>query len=184
MRIEQSTTPVVILPTRSAQPAASRSFGALLHGSPRLGEKEAQALLSDAWSKVVGQAPSRDTSLLLTAHWALETDTGRAMPGHNFAGIKASPQAQGAFFDTIEGHGATQRGIRAKFRTYDSPEAGARDYVSLLKTRYPSALEAARVGDVTDFAQALAAGGYFTADPAAYSAGLLKRRENLEKPAV
>ncbi|MEO6599158.1 MAG: glucosaminidase domain-containing protein [Polyangiaceae bacterium] len=140
-------------------------------------------MLSGAWTAIVGQAPSRDTAQLLTAHWALETDGGRAMPGHNFAGIKASPTAKGAFFDTIEGHGAARRELSARFRVYDSPEAGARDYVKLLETRYPAALEAARSGDTADFARALAAGGYFTADPAAYSAGLRQRRENLAESA-
>ncbi len=130
---------------------------------------------------MVGQRPSRSTAQLLTAHWALETDAGRAMPGHNFAGIKANPHARGEVFDTIEGHGATQREVRARFRVYDSPEAGALDYVRLLDAHYPAALEAARVGDTTAFAQALARGGYFTADPAAYSSGLRHRRESLEK---
>lgn len=183
MRIEDSPARLVIVPTGTSRPETpSRCFRALLGPAP-LSPREAQALLSSAWSAVVGAPPSQDTAQLLTAHWALETDAGRAMPGHNFAGIKASPSAQGAFFQTIEGRGATQREVRARFRVYDSPEAGARDYIQLLKTRYPSALEAARVGDIADFARALAAGGYFTADPAAYSAGLRKRRESIAKSA-
>ena len=186
MRIEHSPTRLVILPAGASKPvtAPSRSFGALLQHPPRLSEKDAQAQLSGAWLAVVGEPPARGTAQLLTAHWALETDAGRAMPGHNFAGIKAGPKAPGALLETTEGHGATRREVSARFRVYDSPEAGARDYVNLLKTRYPAALEAARVGDSPGFAQALAAGGYFTADPAAYSSGLLKRRESIEKGAL
>ena len=182
MRIEHGATRLVILPTGASNPVTpTRPFSALLQRPPQLSAKDAQGLLSGAWTAVVGEPPSRETAQLLTAHWALETDGGRAMPGHNFAGIKASPQARGEIFDTIEGHGAARREVRARFRVYDSPEAGARDYVSLLEARYPVALEAARVGDASGFVNALAAGGYFTADPAAYSSGLRHRLESIEK---
>jgi flagellar protein FlgJ len=117
---------------------------------------------------------------LLTAQWALETDTGRSMYGHNFAGIKASPAAPGASFRTREGHGAERREVTARFRSYDSAEQGARDYVRLLADRYPRALDAAREGNVEGFAHALAVGGYFTAEPQAYARGLAQRLQELE----
>jgi len=120
------------------------------------------------------------TSALLTAHWALETDGGRCMPGHNFAGIKAAPAAPGKSFHTVEGHGATRREVSARFRVYESAEAGAQDYVKLLVRRYPDAVAAARAGDSAGFVQALARGGYFTAAPEAYAAGLAQRLATLE----
>ena len=94
------------------------------------------------------------------------------MPGNNFGGIKAAPSAAGASFRTSEGYGTTRRQVTARFRVYDSVEAAARDYVQLLATRYPAALAAARVGDTSGFARALAAGGYFTAEPLAYERAL------------
>jgi flagellum-specific peptidoglycan hydrolase FlgJ len=97
------------------------------------------------------------------------------MPGHNFAGIKAAPSAPGKSFPTVEGHGATGRVVNARFRTYENAEAGARDYVTLLATRYPDAIAAACAGDSAGFSRALAQGGYFTADPKAYAAGLEQR---------
>jgi flagellum-specific peptidoglycan hydrolase FlgJ len=103
------------------------------------------------------------------------------MPGHNFAGIKATAQAPGAQLRTVEGHGAGRREVTARFRAYDSAQAGARDYVHLLATRYPAALSAAAAGNAPAFAQALASGGYFTADPAAYAAGLEQRLHDLER---
>jgi flagellar protein FlgJ len=102
------------------------------------------------------------------------------MPAYNFAGIKAAPAARGADLRTVEGHGPTRREVTARFRVYDSAEAGARDYVHLLVTRFPAALAAARAGNAAEFARALAQGGYFTADPAAYSAGLEQRLRALE----
>ena len=136
--------------------------------------------LGSAWSALFGSPPTPRVISILTAHWALETDGGRCMPGHNFAGIKALPAARGVELRTVEGYGSARREVSARFRVYDSAEAGARDYLHLLATRYPAALEAAREGSAAGFTQALAHGGYFTADPVAYAAGLEQRLHALE----
>ena len=180
MRIEASQPSIVIAPTAVVSGRPAHSFGALLHQSTFLHAAEAQTLLANAWASVVGSVPGQKTSALLTAHWALETDAGRSMPGHNFAGIKATSAAPGAVFQTVEGFGSTRREVAARFRVYDSAEAGAHDYVRLLKARYPAALEAARVGDTAAFAHALAQGGYFSADPKAYAQGLAQRLNTLQ----
>jgi hypothetical protein len=133
---------------------------------------EAGALLARAWRAVLGDAPQAEAIRVLTAQWALETNSGHEMYGHNFGGIKASPSAPGKSYRTVEGYGANRRELRARFRVYASAYAGAEDYVRLLATRYPAALARARAADVPGFAHALAQGGYFTADPAAYARGL------------
>ncbi|MEO8905106.1 MAG: glucosaminidase domain-containing protein [Polyangiaceae bacterium] len=142
--------------------------------------EQVHAQLGCAWSAVVGTPAPPQALAILTAHWALETDAGRAMPGHNFAGIKAAPSARGALLTTVEGYGSTRREVSARFRVYDSAEAGARDYVHLLATRFPAALAAARAGSAAGFARALAQGSYFTADPVAYAAGLERRLHSLD----
>jgi len=179
MRIETSFTPAVADFPRAGQKTRS-SFHTLLV-EPSLSPSQARTLLGNAWTVVLGNLPEPCTSALLTAHWALETDAGRCMPGHNFAGIKATPGAPGKNFRTLEGHGASQHEVSARFRSYESAEAGARDYVRLLATRYPDAVTAARLGDSAGFANALARGGYFTAEPATYAAGLARRLESLER---
>jgi hypothetical protein len=180
MRIELEQRASAI--PRSDPSKPTRAFRASLRGESRpLAARDARALLGDAWSTVVGRSPSPRAVAILTAHWALETDGGRCMPGHNFAGIKAAPGAAGAELRTLEGHGAGQREVTARFRSYDSAQAGAADYVHLLATRYPAALAAAASGNAPAFTQALAAGGYFTADPVAYSAGLERRLADLER---
>jgi len=135
----------------------------------------ARSLLAEAWRAELGDAPPDHAVALLTAQWALETDGGRHMPGHNFGGIKASTGSPGANFRTVEGYGAGRREIEARFRIYPNAEAGARDYLRLLAHRYPAALAAARAGDLEGFSGALARGGYFTADPDAYARGLAAR---------
>jgi len=182
MRIETSE-PRAFPASRPAPAALPSSFHA--HGPrQRLSVPEARTLLGNAWTAVIGNLPEPHTSALLTAHWALETDAGRCMPGHNFAGIKAAPAAAGQSFSTMEGHGATRHEISARFRAYDSAEAGAHDYVRLLATRYPDAVRAARAGDSAGFARALAHGGYFTAAPETYAAGLEQRLAALDSGAV
>jgi hypothetical protein len=178
MRVELEH-PIRFAPSASG-PKPERSFRASLGQSTRLAARDAHALLGGAWSTVVGSSPSHRAVAILTAHWALETDGGRCMPGHNFAGIKAAAGAPGAQLRTVEGYGAGRREVSARFRAYDSPEAGARDYVHLLASRYPAALAAAAAGNAPAFAHALANGGYFTADPVAYAAGLEQRLHDLE----
>ena len=180
MRIEADAPRA--LATLASKATPQSSFRALLsRSSPaRLSPLEARALLGNAWSAVMGNLPQSRTSALLTAHWALETDGGRCMPGNNFAGIKAAPGAPGQAFPTIEGYGATRREVHARFRAYESPEAGALDYVKLLAARYPNAIAAARVGDSAGFARALAQGGYYTAAPEAYAAALQWRVGTLD----
>ncbi|HEY3254897.1 MAG TPA: hypothetical protein VGJ91_13145, partial [Polyangiaceae bacterium] len=90
--------------------------------------------------------------------------------------------ATGKSFATVEGHGSTRREVSARFRMYESAQAGAHDYVRLLAARYPDAVAAAQRGDSAGFAHALAHGGYFTADPATYTAGLEQRLAQLEQP--
>ena len=186
MRIDGSREPALVI-SPVGVPAPARSFREHLLAparAPRLKQSAAQTLLGEAWTQVVGSAPDARTAALLTAHWALETDAGRAMPGHNFAGIKASPAAPGALLRTVEGHGATRHEVSARFRVYDSAEAGALDYVHLLQARFPAALAAAQRGNTEGFARALAAGGYFTADPQVYAAGLLQRLADIEAGSV
>jgi hypothetical protein len=164
----------------AAVPVAPRARAYREQPSAHLHAAQARALLGAAWSSVLGSLPSARAVAILTAHWALETDAGRAMPGHNFAGIKAAPNARGVALPTPEGHGAARREVTARFRVYDNAEAGAVGYVRLLATRYPAAVVAANAGDAAGFSQALAHGGYCTADPQAYAVGIEQRLRELE----
>ena len=172
MRVDSSLPPE--LRTSSASPVRAQPFR-VTNAPEALSASSAHALLARAWETVLGGAAPASGVALLTAQWALETDTGRRMPGHNFGGIKAAPSAAGKSLRTVEGYGAARREVSARFRVYDSAESGAHDYLRLLADRYPAALEAARAGNVAGFAHALAAGSYFTADPKAYTRGLEQR---------
>lgn len=146
--------------------------------TPLTGSQAAEALQA-AWQGALGRAPSQNTLSVLVGQWAHETGRGSAMLNYNFGGIKGTgPGGASTVYGTHEGSGASEVQIRDRFRAYDSPEAGASDYLSLLQRRYPEALQAAERGDPVGFVQALKARGYFTGDEASYAksvAGLAQR---------
>jgi flagellum-specific peptidoglycan hydrolase FlgJ len=136
--------------------------------TPLTGTQAASAL-AQAWKQRHGRAADPGTITLLTAHWAHETDRGRAMLNFNFGGIKGKgPEGLQTSYVTHEGSGSSRARQVDTFRAYSSAESGARDYLELLGRRYPQALAAAEAGEPAAFVRALKAGGYFTADEQSY----------------
>jgi hypothetical protein len=154
-----------------APAASSRSREAQLvapEHTPLSGD-QAAAALSRAYTKLTGERPSPKTVAILTAQWAHETGRGASMYNYNFGGIKgAGPSGLSVSQRTTEGFGSTEQHITDRFRAYRSAGEGALDYVHLLKSNYPKALEAARQGDSEGFVHALKARGYFTGNEDAY----------------
>jgi hypothetical protein len=159
-----------VVPSVQGQPTAS--FRALAGGLTLLDGASASRYLAQGYQAVTGSPPSAAALDLLWAQWALETSRGQAMYGNNFGGIKAGARGPSALFSTTEGHGDSARRVRDRFRTYATPEEGARDYVGLLARRYPAAFEALQAGDVNRFAAGLHQGRYFTANPDSYRSAL------------
>ncbi len=132
--------------------------------------EQASSLIGDALEHVTGEKPKPETVAILTAQWAHETGHGASMFNYNFAGIKGSgPSGLSVAQRTHEGWGASERTITDSFRAYRTAEEGARDYVSLLKSRFPGALAAAQNGDPAATVHALKQAGYFTGDEGAYT---------------
>ena len=156
----------------------------------------ASAELRKAWGRVTGETPDDKTVALLTAQWAHETAHGASMYNYNFGGIKGTgPTGLSVEQHTKEGWGRSERQITDRFRAYESPAAGADDYVRLLTQRFPEAANAARIGDSEGFVHGLKQRGYFTGDAQAYqrsvsriSTGLLRGafgdNSNAEQPVV
>jgi flagellum-specific peptidoglycan hydrolase FlgJ len=147
------------------QTAAQRTQAKRTH----LTASAASAELRNAWTHVTGEIPDDTTVAVLTAQWAHETAHGAAMYNYNFGGIKGvGPTGLSVEQRTKEGSGRNERQITDRFRAYESPQAGAEDYVKLLMHRYPEAVNAARKGDSEGFVQSLKQRGYFTGDMRAY----------------
>lgn len=110
---------------------------------------------------------------VLTAQVCTENASGAAMHNNNFGGIKGtSPEGFTAKLKTREVLDGKNVEIRDGFRAYSTPLEGAKDYIQLLEKRFPRALEAAKTGDVGEYAARLKAGNYFTADAGEYAACL------------
>lgn len=139
------------------------------------------------WPLVMGAAPRRATLICLLSQWAFETGRGRAMHAFNTGNIKHVPGdghdfvqfrcneiigGKAVWFDPP--HPATS------FRAYASLADGVRDYLDLLMTRFGSAWGAAIAGDVAAFSRELHAQGYYTADEAIYTHGLVTLCRDLD----
>jgi hypothetical protein len=134
---------------------------------------EIRAALSRAVLAVTGRAPSSDALDVLQSQVSLETAHGTQMFNFNFGGIKgASPGGATATYMTHEVLGGKDVTLAQGFRAYGSLDEGARDYVSVLKERFPAAFAQAARGNVDGFAHALKASHYYTASEEAYDAGL------------
>jgi hypothetical protein len=92
-----------------------------------------------------------DSSVIL-GQWGLETGWGKSIvPGtNNLGNIK---DFAGTGVEATD----NMTGSKDKYRAYESPDAFATDYVSLVQRKYPDAV-GAKTPD--DFAKALKAGGY------------------------
>ncbi len=132
-----------------------------------------RAALARALESSTGQPPRSGTVDVLAAQVSLETARGSSMYNFNFGGIKgASPQGDTAHYNTrevIDGRSVT---LDQGFRAYGSIDEGARDYVSVLRTRFPQAFSQALSGNIDGFASALKQSHYYTAPEQEYAAGL------------
>lgn len=110
---------------------------------------------------------------MLSAQVSLETANGAQMYNFNFGGIKGvSPRGETANCMTHEVLDGQNVHISQGFRAYRSLDEGARDYVSVLQNRFPTALAQASAGDLSGFAHALKQAHYYTAPEQEYAAGL------------
>jgi hypothetical protein len=134
---------------------------------------EVRAALSRAVTAVTGRTPNKDTLDVLSAQVSLETAHGGAMYNFNFGGIKgASPSGDTAHYLTHEVLGGKDVTLQQGFRAYSSLDAGAKDYVAVLQSRFPGAFGQAMAGNLDGFAHALHQAHYYTASEKDYTSGL------------
>jgi flagellum-specific peptidoglycan hydrolase FlgJ len=132
-----------------------------------------RASLSRAIESVTGRRATSRTVDVLASQVSLETAGGSQMFNFNFGGIKgAGPGGATASYMTREVLDGSSVHIQQGFRAYSSLDAGARDYVSLVRSRFPQAFHSAAAGDLDGFAHALKSAHYYTAPESEYAAGL------------
>ncbi len=143
--------------------------------------KEIFAALSEAWPRVIGGEPPRESVLLLVAQWGIETANGRACWNWNLGNVK---RVQGEPWTWLNNVWEILRGQRVTFnpphpqthfRAFHSLEDGAEAYLTFLQRKYAGAWDAALSGDPRDFAHRLKELRYYTADEHDYGAALEAR---------
>lgn len=98
-------------------------------------------------------------TIAVLAQTILETGWGTAKPGNNLFGIKAADGQPGSLHETHEVIDGILTSKVASFKDYSAYSSSVSDYVSLIQSLYPQAMNQS---SVSGFAQALQAGGYAT----------------------
>ncbi|MEM9696102.1 MAG: glucosaminidase domain-containing protein [Myxococcota bacterium] len=131
-----------------------------------------------AYQSKTGDSAPEPLLDVLTAHVAHETAGGQKMYNFNFGGIKGqSPSGHTARLRTHEYLGGRRVNLRDGFRAYASAEAGASDYLDLIRDRFPQAFARAGIGDVDGFVRELKDGRYFTAPAELYARSMRSHHE-------
>jgi len=134
---------------------------------------DVKAALTRALESQTGGRPNSRTVDVLAAQVSLETAHGGSMYNFNFGGIKgSSPNGESANYMTREVENGRSVTLQQGFRAYRSLDDGARDYISVIRTRFPQAYQQALAGNVDGFAHALKQSHYYTAAEDQYAAGL------------
>lgn len=121
---------------------------------------QATDFVKSIWPQITAAAKVLGVpAVAVLAQTALETGWGTAMPGHNLFGIKAVDGESGSMQPTHEVIDGVLTPQIASFRNYSNSADSISDYVSLIQTLYPDAVNQ---GSVAGFAHALQAGGYAT----------------------
>jgi flagellum-specific peptidoglycan hydrolase FlgJ len=176
MRIDGTTATAAIQTNRSSDVAAQRT---------PVSQADLRSAIGRAYQTVNGRAASSKVLDMLTAQASLETGRGAQMYNYNFGGIKGqSPSGQTAHYMTREVQNGQSVHLQQGFRAYQSLDQGAVDYVSLMQTRFSSAMPSAERGDVNGFASALKGAGYYTAPETEYASALHALAPNLQNTTI
>lgn len=122
--------------------------------------EQATSFVKSIWPYVKAAAKTLGVpSVAVLAQTILETGWGAAKPGNNLFGIKAVDGQPGSVHETHEVVDGILTSKTASFRDYSGYSSSISDYVSLIQSLYPQAMNQ---NSVSGFAQALQAGGYAT----------------------
>lgn len=138
-----------------------------------------------------GRKPLEAEAKILWAGSSHETGKFKRLPNNGVAGVKPGAGWTGkvAVHRTHEVRDGVSEPVDDEFRAYDTVYDGFYDWFRLLDEGYPQALRSAEVGSVELYVEGLQQGWgrhahYFTADPAAYLAGVWRNLRELDSDYV
>ena len=145
------------------------------------------AALGDAWRSLCGGDPSRASLLVLLAHWALETGFGHSCWNFNLGNVK-HVAGDGRDFYQIRCNEVIHGKVvwldppdpGCSFRSFETLASGVVDYLMLLRGQFGFCWPQVEAGDAAAFCHALRERGYYTADEATYTAGVVRCYHQLD----
>jgi len=153
-----------------------------------LTEEEATYYLRTAWKKIYGVYPLRDNLALLWAQSLGETGRWKLLRCNNWGNIKRRGDWKWTSYDAGEVINGKHQMFypyhpQTHFAAWDSPLEGAEAYIRFLsgKKRYKKAWIELMAGDPVAYCRELKAGGYFTADLAHYTRGVVRLTKEFKR---
>lgn len=151
----------------------------------QLQEAEAAYALREAWKRIYNEYPSDRSLAVLWAKACLETGRWKFIHNYNFGNIKKKRTPDDGHFFTMYECGEVINGkhimfkpphYQTHFRAYLTVEDGAEDYLRFVsqKKRYIKAWQKVIEGDPRGYSHELKIAGYYTANEARYTAGVVR----------
>jgi hypothetical protein len=150
-----------------------------------LDQAEAAYALREAWYRIYGAYPSDRSLAVLWAKSCLETGRWKYIHCYNFGNIKKKMNPDDGHYFTMFRCGEVINGkhqmfdpphYQTHFRAYKTVADGAEDYLRFVsqKTRYQKAWQEVIRGNPSGYSHELKIAGYYTADEARYTAGVVR----------
>lgn len=168
--VPASTDPLFI-PTRRTQQTPREVFEAIC----------------DAWPRVIGGEPSRESVLVLLSQWSIETGDGRSCWNFNLGNVKRVKGQPWTWLNSVWEILGGKKVVfqpphpQTHFRAFHTAEDGAEAYLQFLHTRFARSWPAVMQGDPAAFAHALKLQGYYTAPEEAYVRAIRGRFDHFAK---
>ena len=159
-----------------------------------LTEAEATYYLKTAWKNIYGDYPDINVLALLWAQSAGETGRWKFLRNNNFGNIKKRDDLKYTSYDAGEVltiNGVTKHHMfypyhpQTFFAAWDTPLEGAEAYIRFIsqRKRYKKAWDELMKGDPVAYCRELKIAGYFTANLAHYTKGVVRLTNEFKKKA-
>ena len=140
---------------------------------------EVAEMLKDAYQNLIGELPSLETLAFMWAQLTWEHGREYVFKGNNVGNIKAFDKwlsnSSNFYYvmdtiEVVEGKNAPLKG--AKWRAYPTLEDGFKDYLKVLKDRFPESFKKIQEGKPVAASETLSKEKYYTASPKTYTSNV------------
>jgi len=152
-----------------------------------ISESEMASAIISGWEQLFNKKPTKEQVSLILAQNSLETGHRKSMWNFNVGNITTDGKGEYNYFDDLTTSEQSSPGhwekANLKYRAYPTLEEGVLDYLKFLSQskRYGSAWQHIINPNPEEYSKALKAAGYYTADEAPYTKGLVSLFDKYNK---